>query len=148
MLTYLYQQFSPSVGTPILWNQPVSQRSQNANPEWTPESVSSSLHEHLSLTIQTENRRQSSQVHCSSTFQNFIPAMTNCNSNETGRQYQVETSDIVKVKKSRKRYTEDEKTGMREYHKNHPDVPYSKIGEVFGCSKSTAYRIINNIDAT
>jgi len=63
------------------------------------------------------------------------------NGNEVGPQ-DVE----IRVKRSHRRYTEDEKTAMRELHKNNPEMSYSMIGEIFGCSKSTAYRIINNKD--
>jgi hypothetical protein len=42
-----------------------------------------------------------------------------------------------------RRLTDEEKAKIREYHKNHPHKPYSTIGKVFHCSKSTAHRIVN-----
>ncbi|KAK3809283.1 MAG: hypothetical protein J3Q66DRAFT_405306 [Benniella sp.] len=98
-------------------HQSIYQDGQIGSPQWTPELSPSSPHGCPPSIFQTEHN--------------------------LGQELQ----DVeIRVKRSHRRYTEDEKTAMRELHRNNPEMSYNTIGEIFGCSKSTAYRIINNKD--
>lgn len=106
-------------------------------------------YQHLPLTIRTEhNLGQDSQAHYSPSFPSFSPVSIDDNGNEVGFQDVFETGTMPRSKKPHRRYTEDEKNEIREFHKNNPDMSYSMIGDIFGCSKSTAHRIINREDAS
>ncbi|KAF9364835.1 hypothetical protein BGX34_000244 [Mortierella sp. NVP85] len=60
--------------------------------------------------------------------------------------HQDEVTGCRMPKGPQKRLTENEKAKMRTYHIDYPNMSYRKLGEVFGCSKTTAYRIITQGD--
>ncbi|KAK3821828.1 MAG: hypothetical protein J3Q66DRAFT_367497 [Benniella sp.] len=98
-----------------------------------------------SSTVHSEcNPEQGYRVCWSPTSQDFILTTVDCNRFEAEYLDRVEISSRDKSPRgSQKRLTEEEKDQIREYHKNHPNTPYSMLGQLFGCSKSTAHRTIN-----
>ncbi|KAF9364834.1 hypothetical protein BGX34_000243 [Mortierella sp. NVP85] len=98
-----------------------------------------------SLTIQIEHNLVGG---CSPMFPAPVPTMIDHNKRNAECQHRVQTSTKVKikVKKSFRRYSSDEKARIVEYRKNHPNMSYGKIAKKLSCSKTTVHRIIKGED--
>ncbi|KAK3821830.1 MAG: hypothetical protein J3Q66DRAFT_427721 [Benniella sp.] len=81
------------------------------------------------------NQGQSYPAYWLPTSQDFKTATFDRNRDETRRHDDA--------KGTQRRLSGKEKAKIREYRKNHPHKPYSKIAKLFGCSKSTVHRIVN-----
>ncbi|KAK3809284.1 MAG: hypothetical protein J3Q66DRAFT_405307 [Benniella sp.] len=131
-------EFSQPVEGPVQWNQSAHQvnLNRNANTRWTSEPSPSPLYGIGHNPVRG----------CSPTFPASAPTTIDHIKRNVERQYRVETKGKVKVKKSLRRYTRDEKARIVEYHKNHPNMSYGKIANKLGCSKTSVHRIIKGDD--
>ncbi|KAK3821829.1 MAG: hypothetical protein J3Q66DRAFT_427719 [Benniella sp.] len=117
---------------------------QNTNVPSTLDIVPSSSPVRPPSTIQSErNPRQSYPAHGSPASHDSVISAVVQDRSEAGCRDRVEIGARDNAKGPLRRFTEEEKAVIREYHKNHPDESYSMIGKIFGCSKTTAYRVIN-----